>query len=442
MNEITIEEQIRRLIAEMSGQQIEAIDLASPVADCGLDSLGLVLFRETCERMFQVGIPDAAWLGLKNLAQLRDHIVSRQVALRPAQAPSQVVAPPPASEPSRRRLGHFSPEDFAESLEVGMPLTGINNLAESPLLKFLGDHRWAHLGAFTGVPSKQIADEEGNRLYATFFYVEVAFPENRPMAAYGENDRVMLVSNMKRFGGSLLDGVTCLLPEGAGSPGRAAVFESPIQAAAAGVPAVRLSNIFVSQFGGAEWLKKSRPSNPGFDRIPEMALAPDSYSMVKRAGEEGQFQLPDATYIAMTEGPAEWQYQLLPDRDVNGAGLVYFANYPIFLDMAERAALVSARLGLSDDLVNRRTLVRRRSGYLNNASWKDQVIVETRVWVQNPFLTGAPAPELAPVRLFSNQRMHRKSDGRLMLVSSAEKILFGRAIEETDFFSRLSQGPP
>jgi hypothetical protein len=37
----------------------------------------------------------------------------------------------------------------------------------------------------------------------------------------------------------------------------------------------------------------------------------------------------------------------VPDRDLNGAGLVYFANYPMFLDICERDVLASARRALT-----------------------------------------------------------------------------------------------
>jgi hypothetical protein len=57
--------------------------------------------------------------------------------------------------------------------------------------------------------------------------------------------------------------------------------------------------------------------------------------------------------------------------------------------------------------------------------------------MRNPFATPKPAPEMDPIRLFSNQRMYRKSDGRLMMVSTAEKLIFGAPAEELPFFSEL-----
>jgi hypothetical protein len=59
------------------------------------------------------------------------------------------------------------------------------------------------------------------------------------------------------------------------------------------------------------------------------------------------------------------------------------------------------------------------------------------VWIKNPFAAQGPAPEMGPIRLFSNQRMYRQSDSRLMMVSTAEKLIFGTAAEELPFFSEL-----
>ena len=70
-----------------------------------------------------------------------------------------------------------------------MPLTGRNNLAETPLLQDPGDWRWRQLERRSSVC--QAATSSTNRVsgpHATFFYVEVAFPPERPMAAFGEND--------------------------------------------------------------------------------------------------------------------------------------------------------------------------------------------------------------------------------------------------------------
>ncbi|MBZ5536475.1 MAG: hypothetical protein LAO31_11005 [Acidobacteriia bacterium] len=440
-NPDTIDLQVKDLVARMTGiSDAHSIDTSKSVIEL-MDSLKILEFREILERIFRVFISDDEWLGFRSIDQLMGFINSKQAPLRtsPSSAARQHETMQTRMSSSGSRGWSLTPSGILyDEMEIGMPFTGLNNLCEGPLLQRVGDLRWNQLSALCGVPSKELADSDGQRLYSTFFYVEIAFPEDRPMASYGENDRIKFLCTMKRFGYSMLDGVTYLMMPGDSSETSAPPFGGIEGAVAAGIPAVRLSNIFVMQFAGAEWLKKSRPANPGFERIPESALAPDSYTAVKQAEKDGYFAPPGKTYIPMTRGPVKIEYRLVPDRDLNGAGLVYFANYPVFLDIGERPVLGSAEFPLSEDLINRRTIVRRKSAYLNNASARDVLDIEVEPWIENPFLTGHPSPEMAPIRLFINCRMYRRSDHRLMMVSTAEKIIFSRPMEEVPFFSRLS----
>ena len=87
----------------------------------------------------------------------------------------------PGCRPARRSPGRRNPSTTrpglaVERLEIGMPLTGRNNLGETPLLQYLGDQRWRHVSRVLDIPSRDIVDEDGERLYATFFYVEVGVP--------------------------------------------------------------------------------------------------------------------------------------------------------------------------------------------------------------------------------------------------------------------------
>jgi probable biosynthetic protein (TIGR04098 family) len=439
-NRSGIERRVREIVSEVAKIHPASLQLDRWVTAYGVDSLQLLVLREALESGLQVHIPDNVWLDLGSVAALIAFVEgtsSSTAGSGGVQAVQHAAAVAPlAHEHGGARL---SAEGlFYEDIEIGMPLTGLNNLAEGPLLQRLGDHRWRHLSGLMGVPSKAIVDEEGERLYPTFFYVEVGFPAERPMACYGENDRLKAVSAIARFGTSMLDGVSFLMPpdhpEGASPP-----FPDVASARAAGVPAVRLSNIFVKQFAGAEWLKKSRPVADGFTRIPLADAAPDSYAIVKQAERDGFLARPDGTWLPMTDGPVTCEHHLVPDRDLNGARLVYFANYPVFLDICERQALASARLALSQELLDRRTLVHRRSAYLNNASFRDSLFVEVEAWVQNPWTALIGTPAEAPARLLLNFRMFRRSDRRLMMVSTAEKILFGVPCGELPFAPLLER---
>lgn len=382
------ESELRALIAELARVRPEAIDLSVRLDDQGLDSLQIIILRERLESNLAVVFSDDEWMALDTPASVLARVRSQTGG-----------------------EGSSAAEWDRAELEIGMPLTGRNNLAETPLLQYLGDQRWRHVSRIMGVPSREVVDDSGARLYATFYYVEVAFPPARPMASFGENDRLTVLSSVARYGTSMVDGVSYLVP---GTGAREVPFTSVRQAVDAGIPAVRMSNIFVRQFEGAQWLKKGRPSHPNFLRVPALADPPDSYDATKQAERDGTFETPGPGWTPMTSGPVEREYRLVPDRDLNGAGLVYFANYPMFLDICERDVLASAPAPLSHDLIDRRTVVHRRSAYLNNASSRDTLRVEIEPWTRE---------DAAGLHLHVNARMFRQSDGRLMMVSTVRKIV-------------------
>jgi probable biosynthetic protein (TIGR04098 family) len=426
------ETRIRRLVAELAQTELENVTLDGRMDEQGVDSLNLIVLRERLQEAFGVAFSDEEWASLHTPAAILAS-VTLQCGLK--SSAGRVQGTPHV--PSRPAAAVAASRD---DLEIGMPLTGRNNLAETPLLQYLGDRRWRQLSEIIGVPSRDIVDDRGERLYATFFYVEVAFPPERPMAAFGENDRFKVISTVARYGTSMVDGVSYLLPldGAAGQAGGAPdlPFSSIGDANAAGVPAVRLSNIFVRQFGGAEWLKKGRPAHPRFAEIPALSEPPDSYVLTKQAEQNGHLGVAGTGWTPLTDGPVQRDYRLIPDRDLNGAGLVYFANYPMFLDICERDVLLSGPWPFSEELVDRRTVIRRQSAYLNNASSSDTLRIEIEPWVRSAAVPGTPRGESLDLHLHVNCRMHRRSDNRLMMVSTVRKVVRAASLGEIPAESR------
>jgi probable biosynthetic protein (TIGR04098 family) len=389
------------------------------------DSLSLVILREECEKEFGIFIPDADWHEIGTISELLD-LIERLSASSAGNSAGGAGAQGGASQ----GLPTWNSDDMAEPLEIGMPLMGIGNLCESALLKHLGDVRWRHITRLTGVPSRNLLDDEGNRLYPAFFYVELQFPESKPMGSFGENDTLVVMDTVKRYGLSMLDGTVYLIP----SESRQ-FFSKPLtsleEAARAGIPAVRLSNAFVMKFDGAEWLKKSRPKIGTLDTVAELPSPPDSFELCKRVQKGGGLSAPFDNFRAVHDADVTFQYAIQPDRDVNGVGLLYFANYPLFLDLAERHALKQAYPPWPDALINARSLLVRKVVYLNNAAWNDSMEIRTRSWMRLSPESGSsrdPFP-CSALRLASEQRIYRQSDGRMMCVSWSEKIVSSQSDE-------------
>ncbi len=422
--------ELKALVAELA--YTSEVDFGRRLSDLGIDSLQLIVLRERLQMGIGATFSDEEWASVETpgqiLSLLRGGIEETSEDADPVRYPPSTLAT--ASLPVR-------------DLEIGMPLTGRNNLAETPLLQYLGDLRWSDISRITGVPTREIVDDEGERLYATFFYVEVAFPPETPMASFGENDRFKVFSTLTRFGTSMVDGVYYLVPLAGGSDRVEKMTEVPFsslqEAVAAGVPAVRLSNIFVKKFAGAQWLKKGRPAHPRFTEIPAVADPPDSYQTTKQVERSGRFPSGVSRSMPMTDGPATQEYRLIPDRDLNAAGLVYFANYPMFLDICERAVLRSGPMALPEAVLDRRTVVHRRSAYLNNASAGDTLRIEIEPSICLPDVPGVGGDEPSDLRLDINYRMYRCSDGRLMMVSRVIKRVSGVSVADCPWLSTLGR---
>lgn len=429
---------LSQIIVDVTKTKASEISFNATLLDNGIDSLSIFVLRERIEKDFNTIIPDNVMYKVRTLQDIIDFLAFDEI-MDDADEKLDTAIKSNANKRLDSRGSHTILKNglIQSYLEIGMPLTGRNNLAEGPLLQKLGDLRWSHMCGLAGVKSKDVVDDQGNRLYPTFFYVEIAFPENCPMAFFGENDKFNIIGELKRFGTSMLDGNFYLFQEGAKVDEN--IINLPHQEVLnRGVAIVRFSNVFVIQFNGAEWLKKSRPANIGFLNIPETFEPFTSYGWVKNAEKDGlEINIP-SSYIPITKIPASFEYHLVPDRDLNGAGLVYFANYPIFLDICERTLLEdSNNFLLGDDLINSRTLINRRSAYLNNAFSKDILDIEISAFIENPFTSDYKYPELEPIRLIFKYRMIRKSDNRLMMVSVAEKTIFGRTTEDLPFYDNF-----
>lgn len=291
-------------------------------------------------------------------------------------------------------------------LRLGMPHTQAGGLSEAALLAHVGDRRWIDVGDATGQPAAAHRDADGHDVYASFYFVELdGWPEDG-LGAFGPGDDLEIVSTLERFGRSMLDGVHRLYPAG--------ILPAMLPETLPSAPRVRLSNVLVREGRGVDDLRITTPSNARIEDIPATADEPDSYRMVRDARRQGRFREPPSGSRPVWRGVQTVRYAIDPDRDVNGVGLVYFANYVAFMDYAERAAFRAAGPGPPEALDARRTCW-RRIGFYGNALRHDALRIEVEAAALTP----------DDRRLLLHHRVYREGDGRLIAVSSVEKVLTG-----------------
>src|SRR5262245_41113409 len=154
-------------------------------------------------------------------------------------------------------------------LVLGMPHLGRNNLSESALFKAIGHDRWNQIQELGGVPTAQIRDDAGSRLYATFYFLELHLSPENPLSAYGENDVLTFKTDVSHYEKVYLDGCHVI----AGQPGHW----------------IRSSNVFIYQERGPSKLSVSIPATIDFSRIRELASHPDSLDLCRQAKAQSAF---------------------------------------------------------------------------------------------------------------------------------------------------------
>ena len=309
-------------------------------------------------------------------------------------------------------------------LDLGMPHLGAHALGESEMLKHLGHLRWQSFEQLAGVPTRLVADHQGRRLYATFYHVDIEFPSSAPPHAFRENDRVVWVGDLRAFGRNILDGDFALYRR---DDRRAESWGVPDEASRdrflrAGIPLVRLSNIFIRREAGPTQLQMGQPANVDFSAIPALRDMPSGYARNRRARESGRFFEPPPDARPSPPATVTVELSIDPDRDVNAAGLVYFASFPAFFHVAERHALAAlVPDGFPRAFADRRGTLRRRVGLFGNARADDRLRIRAECAVRpDPIQAGAPSGTYG--LMWFALRAERCSDGQLVAITTAERV--------------------
>ncbi len=289
-------------------------------------------------------------------------------------------------------------------LHLGMPHTISGALSEIALLAHLQDLQWTELGRLAGCPASRQVDADGREVYASIYFVDLDGLPEAGLRAFRPDDDLEVLSTLGRFGQTMLEAEHVLVP--------ADLVPTPLPAAPLPGLRVRLSNVLVALGAGPDDLRISTPVNARLDAIPALPTQPESYRLVREAEVRGAFFEPPAGVRPLWSPSHATTIPINPDRDLNGVGLLYFANYVAFLDAAERAALERSGTFPARALDGRVT-VRRRIGFYGNARASDALLVEVDGF------------RLDDARLLVNHRVRRMSDGRLIAIASAERRLAG-----------------
>lgn len=255
-----------------------------------LDSFGLLALRASVEQALGHEIEDEDWVA--------------------AATPEDVIRL--ATDRSRaERSSGDSAFLLMESVELGLPQMALSGLSEGWLLRSLGDLHWRAIAESMEVKPADVHDGQGNRLYPAF--TRLRFVSDRPLAAYREGDNLLFKASLSRFGAGL--------------------FFSRIE-----VEGERDSSIgaeLMSTFahrgtaGTNSDLLRGQPEAAAHCRAPRL----DEMPLFGLVYQERRRDSAAAKAIL-----ARAPYEILPQYDISGAGLLYCAAYPLIADISQMRA--------------------------------------------------------------------------------------------------------
>jgi probable biosynthetic protein (TIGR04098 family) len=269
---------------------------------------------------------------------------------------------------------------------------------------YAGHYQWQSIASAIGRPLSELRTVSGGEVYAAFYYIEERIPEGTPIESFGLDATLRFSIALRAFKNIAVEGLV--------SFDRADVLgdADPIQVQESGEPAhpfIRFGNIFITPVQGNSQLRVAPPANADFSTIPPLPNSDNPYHMSREARNTGSLGLIGNTW-RQNEETFDFGYEIDVDRDTNGAGLVYFANYVTFMEGAARA-MFEARARPR----GAQSLSHRRTAYYGNADPHDTIQVR---------LSAFEDPRRSD-RVGHRYSIERQQDGHLICLSEAIKTV-------------------
>ena len=306
---------------------------------------------------------------------------------------------------------------FWYDLRIGLPHTNYNYLAEHHLLAHAGHFQWSSIAQTIDSPLSALRTLDGGEVYATFFYIEERFPEDRIINTFKLDTDLNFLNTVTAFKNIMVEGQI--------------LFDSKVKFNRETYrgqdifsnddilynhPYFRFANIFISPVGGNTKLKISPPANANFSNFKKATSKENPYNFLRKAEKDQVFDLlnsPDWEDITASKD-LEYRYKLWPERDTNGAGLVYFSNYVVFMNQFDSEVMTNnSTRSFSPFEIKYRTLQHRKIGYFGNIDINAEILVSIRLFrnLKNEKKFG--------FRYF----IKRANDGETVCISEAVKIV-------------------
>jgi probable biosynthetic protein (TIGR04098 family) len=308
---------------------------------------------------------------------------------------------------------------------VGMPHMVPNRLSEVELLKCLGAFQWDSIARGLGRGSAEIVNGQGERLYASFVDVEVSFPPGRTLEAFAEGACVSVRNRVSAYVRRFVEGMFVFDVEPIPEKETEAITTRQ-DLARCGYPWAYMTNAFVAREGSNSKLRVFEPEGMAAAGFPELSTTPSGITEHQVVQARGLAALSDTALppAAVRGTGLPLLYRIVPESDLNGAGLLYFARYVAIVNYGVRLFLAEQLTRpVSSPLIECLSTDRLHICYFQNADPFDSVRIFVTAWLD----PAGPAPpsngRRTAGRFLFDVDLCRASDGVLMASCRLQRAL-------------------
>ncbi|MFK0174291.1 LnmK family bifunctional acyltransferase/decarboxylase [Streptomyces sp. NPDC090306] len=273
----------------------------------------------------------------------------------------------------------------------------------------IGDWTWEAVGAACGMNVHAARTAEGEPAYLSFYYFRVRGGDVVHPYGLSFGDELQVSSRVFQFGSQSALTLHRVAPRGLRLPKRIdpeEMYEHP-----------NPDCLYVENLN--RWIARAKPgSNRGlslvappdfsFHDLPQLPNVYSPRSLAGRVRAAGAFYPDGPPGFVEAARPQTFEYALDVVRDLNGAGLMYFASYFSIFDTALLRLWRS--LGRTDEVFLQRKVTDQKVGYFGNADPGTTFTITVRAWRSS----ARPHMEVA------DMAMNERATGKLIAVTAIE----------------------
>lgn len=302
-------------------------------------------------------------------------------------------------------------------------------LSEVEFLKVLAAFQWESIARALDRRPPELMNAQHDRLYGSVIDVEIHLGERHSMEVLGEDVKIRVRNRVRFFAKKFVEGLFVIDDQEIPEKALASIETRKDLQQLRGSWAC-MTNAFIARGGSNVKLKVFRPVGAD-DGVAELSETPIGIALQGRVQRSGEIDPldgdPSGAIAIVPRVDAPIRYEIIPESDLNGAGLVYFARYEAMMNYGERLFLSNhLALPFSAELISYLSTEHRKAYFFANAAPNDSVDIRVEARVLPPGSYAGPPEGVAyrvPMKVLFRIDLYRGSDNVLMASSLVRKSL-------------------